>query len=91
MSIVQNVETLTQQPGGNYEVTRFNALRHGVLSRHTVLPWENGDEYDALIEALVVEHEPRGQPRSILSRSWRASSGVSDACDWLKAPLIIAP
>jgi hypothetical protein len=59
MSIVQDVEKLTQQRG-NYEVARFNALRHGVLSRHTVLPWENGDEYRALIEALVVEHEPRG-------------------------------
>jgi hypothetical protein len=23
------------------EVTRFNALRHGVLSRYTVLPWED--------------------------------------------------
>jgi hypothetical protein len=26
------------------EVTRFNALRHGVLSRYTVLPWEDADE-----------------------------------------------
>ena len=23
---------------GGYELTRFNALRHGVLSRYTVLP-----------------------------------------------------
>jgi hypothetical protein len=22
-------------------MTRFNALRHGVLSRYTVLPWED--------------------------------------------------
>ena len=22
------------------DITRFNALRHGVLSRYTVLPWE---------------------------------------------------
>lgn len=60
MSIIQNVETLQQQGGGNYQVTRFNALQHGVLSRHTVLPWEDTDEYHTLIEALVVEHEPRG-------------------------------
>ncbi len=26
------------------EVTRSNALRHGVLSRYTVLPWEDADE-----------------------------------------------
>jgi len=45
MSIVQNIETLPQQRGGNYEVARFNALRHGILSQHTVLPWEDGEEY----------------------------------------------
>ena len=42
------------------EVTRFNALRHGVLSRYTVLPWEDADEYHALVAALVAEHAPQG-------------------------------
>jgi hypothetical protein len=42
------------------EITRFNALRHGVLSRYTVLPWEDEDEYRALIAALVAEHAPQG-------------------------------
>ena len=42
------------------EITRFNALRHGVLSRYTVLPWEDADEYRALIAALVAEHAPQG-------------------------------
>ena len=42
------------------EITRFNALRHGVLSRYTVLPWENVEEYRAVVEALVVEHAPQG-------------------------------
>jgi hypothetical protein len=42
------------------EITRFNALRHGVLSRYTVLPWENADEYGALVAALVAEHRPQG-------------------------------
>jgi hypothetical protein len=42
------------------EITRFNALRHGVLSRFTVLPWENSDEYRAVVEALVAEHVPLG-------------------------------
>ena len=45
---------------GNYEFTRFNALRHGVLSQHAVLPWEDGEEYRALFEALVAEHKPVG-------------------------------
>ena len=42
------------------EITRFNAVRHGILSRHTVLPWEDADEYAALVASLVAEHRPRG-------------------------------
>ncbi len=45
---------------GGTEITRFNALRHGVLSRYTVLPWEDADEYRALVAALVAEHAPQG-------------------------------
>jgi hypothetical protein len=41
-------------------ITRFNALRHGVLSRYTVLPWEDVGEYNALVAALVSEHGPQG-------------------------------
>src|SRR5436309_8516564 len=51
-------ETATALPGT--EITRFNALRHGVLSRYTVLPWEDAGEYCALLAALVAEHAPRG-------------------------------
>src|SRR3712207_4260106 len=55
-------ETTTTLPvvSGGYELTRFNALRHGVLSRYTVLPWEDEGEYRALVEALVAEHMPQG-------------------------------
>ena len=60
MTVAENVETLPQPRGGNYEVVRFNALRHGVLSRYAVLPWEDGAEYEALIEALTAEHSPQG-------------------------------
>ena len=42
------------------ELTRFNALRHGVLSRYTVLPWEDPNEYEAIVAALVDEHAPQG-------------------------------
>ncbi len=44
----------------SYEMTRFNALRHGVLSRYTVLPWEDEGEYRTLLNALVAEHAPQG-------------------------------
>jgi hypothetical protein len=51
-----------QQPVSSQstEVTRFNALRHGILSRYTVLPWENADDYDALLGAMVGEFQPEG-------------------------------
>jgi hypothetical protein len=42
------------------ELTRFNALRHGVLSRYTVLPWEDAEEYKTIVSALVTEHAPQG-------------------------------
>ena len=51
---------VTLVPNSSYETTRFNALRHGVLSRHTVLPWEDRSEYQSLLNALVVEHAPDG-------------------------------
>jgi hypothetical protein len=56
------IETKTILPAeaGGTEITRFNALQHGILSRYTVLPWENSDEYYALLGALVAEHTPRG-------------------------------
>jgi hypothetical protein len=60
MSLAENVTALPQPLGGNYEAARFNALRHGVLSQHTVLPWEDRQEYLTLLEALVTEHKPQG-------------------------------
>jgi hypothetical protein len=40
--------------------TRYNAVRHGLLSRYTVLPWENREEYEALFLELMEEHGPVG-------------------------------
>ena len=50
----------------SYETTRFNALKHGVLSKHTVLPWEDQREYDALHAALVQDHRPVGPAQEYL-------------------------
>ena len=48
------------QTSASYEVTRFNALQHGILSRHAVLPWEDRSEYQTLLDALMREHAPQG-------------------------------
>jgi hypothetical protein len=42
------------------DITRFNALKHGILSRYTVLPWEDADEYCSLFASLMAEHAPQG-------------------------------
>ena len=44
----------------SYEMTRFNAVKHAILSRYTVLPWEDESEYGELLDALVGEHKPQG-------------------------------
>src|SRR5689334_24119454 len=41
-------------------LTRFNALRHGILSKYALLPWEDPEEYAALLTAFVEEHAPQG-------------------------------
>lgn len=43
-----------------YVDTRFNATTHGILSRHTVLPWEDAEEYRELYEDLIAEYAPLG-------------------------------
>ena len=43
-----------------YEAVRFNALKHGILSRYTVLSHENHADYQCLINSLMDEHLPAG-------------------------------
>jgi len=43
-----------------YALRRLNAVKHGILSRHTVLPWEDAGEYEELLAALAEEHRPEG-------------------------------
>ena len=57
--MTRTTQTLPVATGGT-EITRFNALRHGVLSRYTVLPWEDAAEYNALVAVLLTEHAPQG-------------------------------
>ena len=57
---MSETKTALAVEAGGTEVTRFNALRHGVLSRYTVLPWEDAGEYQALVGALAAEHAPQG-------------------------------
>ncbi len=44
----------------NYAAVQYNALKHGILSKHVVLPHEDNDEFDDLLAALIAEHLPGG-------------------------------
>ncbi len=50
----------TDASAGNYGAVRFNAMKHGVLSKLTVLAHEDHVEFDELLAALLVEHQPAG-------------------------------
>jgi hypothetical protein len=79
-------ETTLPASSGGYEMARFNALRHGVLSRYTVLPWEDADEYRALLAALAAEHAPQGPTEEHLVEELAGIFGASAGCAWLRLP-----
>lgn len=47
-------------PSGNYEPVRFNAMKHGILSKLAVLAHEDHAEFADLLAALIEEHRPAG-------------------------------
>ncbi|MGY6278122.1 hypothetical protein [Methylomonas sp. MgM2] len=44
----------------SYDLVRFNAMKHGILSKLVVLPHEDQSEYSDLLDALKAEHRPEG-------------------------------
>ena len=44
----------------SYKAVRFNALKHGILSRYTVLSHESHADYESLVNSLMDEHLPAG-------------------------------
>src|SRR5271166_4292821 len=75
---------------GGTEITRFNALRHGVLSRYTVLPWEDAAEYRDLVAALVAEHAPQGPTEEHLVEELAGILWLSAACAWPRPQVLEA-
>lgn len=42
-----------------YELSKHNAIKHGVFSKDTVMEWESKEDYDSLVECLVEEYQPK--------------------------------
>jgi hypothetical protein len=57
---VMSTETESAPSASGYEAVRFNAMKHGILSRYTVLSHENEADYESLVNSLMAEHLPAG-------------------------------
>jgi hypothetical protein len=67
MTVLELVQPDDQQltaveaiPQEQYQAVKYNALKHGVLSKLTVLPHEDAREFETLRDALIEEHQPSG-------------------------------
>jgi hypothetical protein len=54
------VNAAPPESAGNYAAVRFNAMKHGILSRLAVLPHESERDFTELLAALMEEHRPTG-------------------------------
>ncbi len=53
-------QSIAEPKPQGYEVVRYNAMTHGILSRYTVLSHESHADYEGLVNSLMDEHLPAG-------------------------------
>jgi len=78
----QSAQPFAIQKPQPYEVVRFNAMKHGILSRYTVLSHESHTDYESLVNSLMEEHLPAGPTEQHLieelaSIIWRKPGAAS--------------
>lgn len=78
--MTRTTQTLPAETSGT-DITRFNALRHGILSRYTLLPWENADEYQAIgcVRLWIPCEWPQGRGLQILP-AFKGGTGGWSRC-----------
>lgn len=59
-------ETAPVARSGGYEPVRFNAMKHGILSKLAVLAHEDHAEFSDLLAELIDEHRPAGMTERYL-------------------------
>jgi len=57
---------ITKTDNSNYDSSKYNAVKHGVLSREAVLSWESKEDYDSLLMAFEQDYEPQGVTETYL-------------------------
>lgn len=65
-AVIAREETAPTARADSYEAMRFNAMKHGILSRLTVLAHEDAGEFAGLLAALIDEHRPSGMTERTL-------------------------
>lgn len=60
MEVGEVVDAMHAPTDSGYQAVRYNAVKHGVLSRSTVLPHEDTAEFAQLLTELFEEHRPAG-------------------------------
>ena len=65
-TLITRDEAAPVATAGNYEPVRFNAMKHGILSRLAVLAHEDHAEFADLLAALLDEHRPAGMTERYL-------------------------
>jgi hypothetical protein len=45
-------------PNDGYELSKMNAMQHGVLTKQAILEWESSDDYEQLKNSFFVEYCP---------------------------------
>lgn len=58
--LIARDEAVPVTRSGSYEPVRFNAMKHGILSKLAVLAHEDHAEFADLLAALAEEHRPAG-------------------------------
>ena len=58
MKLVKNSSTKSKAANSNYNSSKYNAVKYGIFSKHTVMHWENKDDYDNLLKDLIEEYQP---------------------------------
>ena len=54
------VDAPSAVPPASYQAVRYNAMKHGILSKLVVLAHEDGGDFDDMLAALIDEHKPAG-------------------------------
>ena len=57
---IEEIDAEEVTPQKKYEAVRFNAQKHGILSKQVVLVHEDAGEFSELLTSLIEEHQPAG-------------------------------